>query len=1014
MADAPPPDLTDVYDAAGQAWNVDPAILQSIQMTETGSFPNAASAVSPAGATGLMQFMPGTAAQVGITDPNDPVQSVFGAAKYYRQLLDQYKDPTLALQAYNAGPDRVNAYLAGRAPLPAETAAYVPKIQSAYQNVQPYWQDRFATSALNAKMAQLQAPNGVPAPDVATAAASDSSPGIAPANGSAAPPKGTFEQAFDAAAPGATNASAAPIGAAVKLQLGAFEQAFDAALPQPTATQTPSAPGGSSTAPLYQTVGPHPAPDGSGQMTNLSDADYQRFNANTAQPTTPAPSTPPAPAPNHPPPGMLGNLGAGIMRGLQDVPDAINRGTAYVDRNVPPLAWLDRQLGENPQAAVDAQPAAEAAYQPRYGNSSVADVGRFAGNSLAALPFTGPVDIGVGLLGAGARGALTEALPDTAMALGNLGTATGGVGRAIVAGIGGAARGAAVGATQAAVTGGNPLQGAETGAEFGGALGAAVPIVRGVAGAAGSAGNALTSVGRNIMQRVSPSAARSAIDSDIDAQVARARAASGQEPYPAVNPLVAQPLAPSTNPLMANGGTTPLRTEPVVPFPARSPSGGTPGASGAPIPPGDAAGEVPPVPPASVEDSAPTSAVPAGSAAPVAPSPATRATAFNQRFATQAPLRFDNTEYVPGSVPTLAEQLANPELASQQRVISSGNPDFATRDRANNEARLDYFDNLAGTPSTLAAMEADRAAQAEQDLSAAWQNKGTADAQPVADQINQALSGPSGKLRPVRDALEDVGDALYDQDGNLETDPEMLYGARKQISYLLSKAGQRANPAYADRTVMSQLQAVRNTLDSVIEPAAPGYQQYLQNYAAASRPIDAQELLQSYRPNLVDARGNMQLGRVNTMMKQIGQQLSSRGVAPAKSLDDDTIDKLFNLRQDLLRQENRNLARPAGSDTAHNLQVASDIGMNALHAGGHVLAAHVPGGNLLWSAASDSALRNARSAATDQLSRRLLQAEPLVPPNPLMAPTNPLSASPGSAGTPNPLVATTSDRLSAR
>lgn len=158
---------------------------------------------------------------------------------------------------------------------------------------------------------------------------------------------------------------------------------------------------------------------------------------------------------------------------------------------------------------------------------------------------------------------------------------------------------------------------------------------------------------------------------------------------------------------------------------------------------------------------------------------------------------------------------------------------------------------------------------------------------------------------------------------------------------------------------MSQLQSVKDALDKVIEPAAPGYRQYLDNYSAASKPIHAQELLQGYRPSLLGADGTMQLSRVNAMMKSIGGKMASDGVNPAKSLTDDDVGALFDLRSDLLRQNNRNLARPTtGSDTSHNLLTAGEMGLNAATAGAHVLASHVPGANMLL----DATMGNAAAA----------------------------------------------------
>lgn len=83
------------------------------------------SAKSGAGAIGLMQFMPATAADFGI-DPTDPFQSIDAAGKYLSNLYGQFKDWKLAIAAYNAGPGNVSKY--GGIPPFAETQEYVASI----------------------------------------------------------------------------------------------------------------------------------------------------------------------------------------------------------------------------------------------------------------------------------------------------------------------------------------------------------------------------------------------------------------------------------------------------------------------------------------------------------------------------------------------------------------------------------------------------------------------------------------------------------------------------------------------------------------------------------------------------------------------------------------------------------------------------------------------------------------------------------------------------------------------
>lgn len=82
-------------------------------------------AVSRAGAQGIAQFMPKTAAWVGLDDPFDPIGAVAKSAQFLRSLRTQFGNLGLAAAAYNAGPKRVEDWLAGRRRLPRETRAYV-------------------------------------------------------------------------------------------------------------------------------------------------------------------------------------------------------------------------------------------------------------------------------------------------------------------------------------------------------------------------------------------------------------------------------------------------------------------------------------------------------------------------------------------------------------------------------------------------------------------------------------------------------------------------------------------------------------------------------------------------------------------------------------------------------------------------------------------------------------------------------------------------------------------------
>jgi Transglycosylase SLT domain len=120
--------LTDVVASASAAYHLDPDLVNSVIHAESGFN---AHAVSPKGARGLMQLMPGTANKLGVSDAFDPQDNVTGGSRYLRELLERYNfDLVKALAAYNAGPERVEQYQ-GVPPF-RETRAYVAKIVHEY------------------------------------------------------------------------------------------------------------------------------------------------------------------------------------------------------------------------------------------------------------------------------------------------------------------------------------------------------------------------------------------------------------------------------------------------------------------------------------------------------------------------------------------------------------------------------------------------------------------------------------------------------------------------------------------------------------------------------------------------------------------------------------------------------------------------------------------------------------------------------------------------------------------
>jgi hypothetical protein len=114
---------------AAARYNLDPTLIHSVISIESNFNPKA---VSHKNARGLMQLMPRTAELMGVKDSFDPGQNIDGGAHYLSDLMKKYRnDLTLALAAYNAGPDSVDKY-GRRVPPYLETMKYVQRIAKTY------------------------------------------------------------------------------------------------------------------------------------------------------------------------------------------------------------------------------------------------------------------------------------------------------------------------------------------------------------------------------------------------------------------------------------------------------------------------------------------------------------------------------------------------------------------------------------------------------------------------------------------------------------------------------------------------------------------------------------------------------------------------------------------------------------------------------------------------------------------------------------------------------------------
>lgn len=137
-----------IVEQSSATHGVDPLLVRSVMQVESNFNPNA---VSPKGAMGLMQLMPATARQLGVTNAFDVRQNIEGGVKFLRYLKTKFEDDRLVLAAYNAGEAAVKKH--GWIPPYPETIDYVYKVGKRYGDAK-----RLNAPAVTAKQIEVVQP----------------------------------------------------------------------------------------------------------------------------------------------------------------------------------------------------------------------------------------------------------------------------------------------------------------------------------------------------------------------------------------------------------------------------------------------------------------------------------------------------------------------------------------------------------------------------------------------------------------------------------------------------------------------------------------------------------------------------------------------------------------------------------------------------------------------------------------------------------------------------------------
>ena len=333
----------------------------------------------------------------------------------------------------------------------------------------------------------------------------------------------------------------------------------------------------------------------------------------------------------------------------------------------------------------------------------------------------------------------------------------------------------------------------------------------------------------------------------------------------------------------------------------------------------------------------------------------------------------DNTIYVDGSFPTLAERSGDPAVSQTENLLRQRNPTTFVGDgkplTENNRARVNAYDAETVPDTTLNSMRRARDAQWAADSEAILPTAKPADLSPVLDWVDGELDNPRIQENDaVRSVLADFRSRLIDQDGNLKTDPAAVWGIHDNLQNQLAKAKDPLNMTGSEKFAESQIIQAKKLIDQAMNVATDNrFQTATENYAKASQAINSGVLLNDFRPKLTNMAGDLQAANFHRFVVGLAKERGDPGIDPSMDISDETMRSLINIDNDLKRAGLIRLGSAAGSPTNLLGALAGRLGID----GAHTLLGAVPGvGHMI----------KAGKELYDQRQLEKLTAQHLAPP----------------------------------
>jgi hypothetical protein len=347
----------------------------------------------------------------------------------------------------------------------------------------------------------------------------------------------------------------------------------------------------------------------------------------------------------------------------------------------------------------------------------------------------------------------------------------------------------------------------------------------------------------------------------------------------------------------------------------------------------------------------------------------------------------DKSVYVHGSEPTLAEYSGSPSISQKESLHRERAPDqYEPRLKANTQARVDSYESMQGTQPQLQDIRDLKAAAAEKDGAAFMKVARPLDLSPALEWVDAKLADPRVTESSSRvKILKELRASLFDETGNLKTDPGSGWGMHDNMIDALDKAKDRTT---AERYAQKLLVEYKRIIDGVNNTASDGaFQTFLDNQTNYARQINSMEELQKFRPRFTNAKGDINAAAFHKFVADLAARRARSGVDPAMSISDDTMHGLINIDKDLKRATNIDLGKSRGSQTNLFFTLAQATGLGAAHLGAAALSHGNPTANLFL----QGAMNQAGKMTGNLLLRRAVRKGLSPPPggydyNPLIPP----------------------------